>query len=269
VVGGPSPVPPSRSRRRADDRPLADSPEVPDPVTDARPANGRHRAPRRSWTGRLVARPGGAALKTLAAGTVVSGVAVALATPAQTAVWAMTAQERPADTRGASVSAPSAAAPQAQSFGLIGFSATAKPKPKPKPEPKPAPDPAEARQAETASRSANYSRTGLAGGMSGMSDNAVAVVNEVQRAFPHLDDIGGYRAGDPGDHGSGHAVDIMCGTADGDAVAEHLQGMADTLDIKYIIWKQRIWYPGGGWEPMEDRGDPTQNHYDHVHVSVN
>jgi hypothetical protein len=105
--------------------------------------------------------------------------------------------------------------------------------------------------------------------MSGMSDNAVAVVNEVKRAFPHLNDIGGYRAGDPGDHGSGNAVDIMCGTSDGDALAEHLQGMAGTLNIKYIIWKQRIWYPGGGWEPMEDRGSATANHYDHVHVSVN
>jgi hypothetical protein len=46
--------------------------------------------------------------------------------------------------------------------------------------------------------------------------------------------------------------------------------MAGTLNIKYIIWKQRIWHPGGGgWEPIEDRGSVTANHYDHVHISVN
>jgi hypothetical protein len=24
-----------------------------------------------------------------------------------------------------------------------------------------------------------------------------------------------------------------------------------------------------GWRPMDDRGDPPANHYDHVHVAVN
>ena len=239
-------------------------------MTDAPRATGRHRAARRSWTDRLPSRPGGAVLKALAAGTAASGVAVALGTPAGPAGWAMALSESPSEQGNVAVAAPRAAAPQSQSFGLIGFTATAKPKPqpKPKPKPKPAPDPAAARATESASRSADYSRADLSG-MSGMSDNAVAVVNEVHRAFPHLKDIGGYRAGDSGDHGTGHAVDVMCGTSDGDALAEHLQGMADTLNIKYIIWKQRIWYPGGGWEPMEDRGSATANHFDHVHVSVN
>ncbi len=118
------------------------------------------------------------------------------------------------------------------------------------------------------SRGANYSRAGL-GPLAGMAPNAVAVVNEIHASFPSLTDIGGFRAGDPGDHGSGHAVDIMTSTASGDAAAAHLQGMAGTLNIKYIIWKQRIWYPGGGWKPMADRGSVTENHYDHVHVSVN
>ena len=237
-------------------------------MTDAPRATGRHRAARRSWTDRLPSRPGGAVLKALAAGTAASGVAVALGTPAGPAGWAMALSESPSEQGNVAVAAPRAAAPQSQSFGLIGFTATAKPKPQPKPKPKPAPDPAAARATESASRSADYSRADLSG-MSGMSDNAVAVVNEVHRAFPHLKDIGGYRAGDSGDHGTGHAVDVMCGTSDGDALAEHLQGMADTLNIKYIIWKQRIWYPGGGWEPMEDRGSATANHFDHVHVSVN
>lgn len=38
--------------------------------------------------------------------------------------------------------------------------------------------------------------------------------------------------------------------------------------IEYVIWQQRIRYGGDGdGSLMEDRGSPTQNHYDHVHVS--
>jgi hypothetical protein len=37
-----------------------------------------------------------------------------------------------------------------------------------------------------------------------------------------------------------------------------------------VIWRQRIYdmRGSGGWRQMEDRGSVTQNHYDHVHVSV-
>ncbi|WP_372509255.1 hypothetical protein [Actinomadura madurae] len=47
------------------------------------------------------------------------------------------------------------------------------------------------------------------------------------------------------------------------------RGQRAPLGISYVIWKQRIWnVRGGGWRPMEDRGSITQNHYDHVHISV-
>lgn len=232
---------------------------------------GRHRQPRPAPLSRRlrlqgVAAPGRTLLKSLAVGTTASGVVTALVLPSAAGfASAPSSSEAPA----VAVSAPAAQGPHGlEHFGLIGFSATAKPAPKPTPKPAPKPDPAPQREQQKASRSANYTRAGI--GLSGMSDNAVAVINEVKRSFPQLTDIGGYRAGDPGDHGTGHAVDVMCGTSDGDALAAHLQGMAGTLNIKYIIWKQRIWYPGGGgWEPMEDRGSVTANHYDHVHISVN
>lgn len=102
----------------------------------------------------------------------------------------------------------------------------------------------------------------------GLGPSAQAVYSAVRTKFPHLTNIGGYRAGDPGDHGTGNAVDIMCGTADGDAVAAYVQANASSLNVKYVIWKQRIWLPGQGWRTMEDRGSATANHYDHVHVSV-
>ena len=116
------------------------------------------------------------------------------------------------------------------------------------------------------SRGANYSRAGL-GALSGMSANAVAVVNEIHASFPQISTIGGYRAGDPGDHGSGHAVDIMCSTSEGNEIAAFVQANSGALHVKYVIWRQRIWYPGGGWQGMEDRGSPTANHMDHVHVN--
>lgn len=240
---------------------------------------GRHRQPR---TARLTRRPRPAArpartlLKGLALGTTASGVAAALVLPSA-AGWASSpvSSEIPA----VAVAAPAAAAPESQpAFGVIGFTATEKPKPKPKPRPKPKPVVAapapqakaapQPRAEKKASRSVSFARRGLAV-ENGLAPNAVAVLNAVREEFPELDNIGGVRAGDPGDHGSGHAVDIMTSTAQGDAVAQYLQGRAGELGIKYLIWKQRRWAPGGSWVPMEDRGSATANHYDHVHISVN
>jgi hypothetical protein len=54
----------------------------------------------------------------------------------------------------------------------------------------------------------------------------------------------------------------------GDAVADFALAGLEEHGIWYVIFRQRINYgTGGGWEPMEDRGSITQNHYDHVHVS--
>lgn len=103
----------------------------------------------------------------------------------------------------------------------------------------------------------------------GLGPNAQKVYSAVRTQFPDMTNIGGYRAGDPGDHGSGRAADIMVSGARGDQVAAWLQANTGQLNIAYIIWQQRIWMPGGSWKPMSDRGSPTQNHFDHVHVSVN
>lgn len=240
--------------------------------------SGRHRGAGQPPTSLVTAlwrrAPHRSAVKGLGLAATALGVATAFGTPPSTPSYQLTAQEHdPARAVAATAAAPE----KVDQYGVIGFTATTVPKPKPKPKPKPAPAasaPAPSASASASrtparvSRGANYSRAGL-GPLAGMAANAVAVVNEVHASFPRLTNIGGFRAGDPGDHGSGHAVDIMTSTADGDAVAAHLQGMAGTLNIKYIIWKQRIWYPGGGWKPMADRGSVTENHFDHVHVSVN
>ncbi|MBX3261525.1 MAG: SH3 domain-containing protein [Labilithrix sp.] len=52
----------------------------------------------------------------------------------------------------------------------------------------------------------------------------------------------------------------------GDRLADFALANQAAFRIDYVIYRQRINF-GEGWEPMEDRGGITQNHYDHVHVS--
>ena len=90
--------------------------------------------------------------------------------------------------------------------------------------------------------------------------------------------VGGYRADarDPLGHPAGLAADFMvpttpAGKAQGDDLAAYAQGHAGELGVDYIIWYQRIWSvkrAAEGWRPMEDRGDDTENHTDHVHINV-
>lgn len=70
------------------------------------------------------------------------------------------------------------------------------------------------------------------------------------------------------DHDDGLALDYM--TRSGGALAAYARANAARLGVTYVIWNQHIWSAGKdaeGWRPMEDRGSPTANHKDHVHVS--
>jgi hypothetical protein len=70
------------------------------------------------------------------------------------------------------------------------------------------------------------------------------------------------------DHPLGLALDFMVGSdkAKGDAIVAHIKQNWKRLGVKYVIWEQKI-DEGSGWEPMEDRGSPTANHFDHPHTS--
>ncbi|HUQ59691.1 MAG TPA: hypothetical protein VM306_28880 [Lentzea sp.] len=82
-----------------------------------------------------------------------------------------------------------------------------------------------------------------------------------------VDDIGGATGrGGSGEHPLGLALDFMVDTATGNALAEHVLANRRALGVTYVIWRQR-YNDGSGWSPMEDRGSPTANHMDHVHVS--
>ena len=93
-----------------------------------------------------------------------------------------------------------------------------------------------------------------------------------------LTDIGGYREGDPQDHGKGLAVDVMVpvGSEVGNQVAQYAVDNISNAGISYVIYRQQfyapvdnIYGPANTWNQMPDRGSVTENHYDHVHVSFN
>ncbi|RSN09534.1 hypothetical protein DMB42_19805 [Nonomuraea sp. WAC 01424] len=101
---------------------------------------------------------------------------------------------------------------------------------------------------------------------------------QVQKNFSLPHEVGCFRSGSSGEHPLGRACDFMMSTggtipnatnnALGDRLADWALKNKAKLGIKYVIWKQRI-NQGSGWRAMSDRGSVTENHYDHVHISMN
>lgn len=98
----------------------------------------------------------------------------------------------------------------------------------------------------------------------------------------NIQTIGG--RGGTQDHATGAALDFMVsdnagGDFDimkqrGDPLLDYIMANKDALKVKYVIWRQQIYFPDSGGQtagtgrPMPDRGSPTQNHMDHVHLSM-
>jgi len=114
----------------------------------------------------------------------------------------------------------------------------------------------------------------------GLTPRMIQVRNQIMMNFPMPYGVGCLRRGDAGEHGVGRACDFMMSPggrpatgddlARGNAVAEWCIRNGRRVGIMYIIWQQRYYdiRTGSGWRMMADRGSPTANHYDHVHVSV-
>lgn len=248
---------------------LAMAPTASTLVADARVAAvaGTSRTTARTALGTPVAAAGAESASTETAGAETAGAETAGAAAAETAAPGV---------QDAAVISPSATGPLAGiQAGVIGISAVAKPAEEVNLDAQgdsgAAGSQSAAGGATNAAGATGYSTSAYAGmcrGL-GLGGSASAVCSAVRSLFGPLS-IGGYRAGDSGDHGAGKAADIMVDNfAEGDAIAAFVMAHAGELNVKYVIWKQRIWHPGGGWKAMADRGSPTQNHYDHVHVSVN
>jgi len=222
---------------------------------------GRHRRPPSRYPLRAALSPRvtvSNGVKALGLAASALGLATAYAVPALPGLE-LTAETTAQAPRGVSAATLMGPAPAPQ-FGVIGFSAKAKDLDVTR----------RATQPDRAEKAASRGirRVGLRNEL-GLTQRGLIVLNAIRDNFPQIHSFGGYRPGDM-DHGSGNAVDAMISSrAQGDAVAEYVMAHAAELDVKYIIWRQRIWYPSSGtWRGMADRGSITANHYDHVHVSV-
>ncbi|WP_040871856.1 hypothetical protein [Nocardia exalbida] len=102
--------------------------------------------------------------------------------------------------------------------------------------------------------------------LAGTRPHVARVGNMLKKTFG-LTDVGGAVGRSDGDHGAGLALDLMTSdSARGDAIAEFVLANKQRFGVTYVIWRQR-YNDGSGWSYLEDRGSPTANHYDHVHVS--
>ena len=187
----------------------------------------------------------------------------AATTSAEAPVAAAPTTETPADTTGSSAAEETAASTATSDTATSTY---------------------QAEQSQTPSRTysapAAPDYAGLAVAKSenaGLQPQTAAFKEEIANLFG-ITSFSGYRPGDSGDHGKGLAIDFMVpvSSALGDRIAEYAVKNMASRGINYIIWKQRFYAPYDSkygpaytWNPMPDRGSVTENHYDHVHVSMN
>jgi hypothetical protein len=106
----------------------------------------------------------------------------------------------------------------------------------------------------------------------GLAADTIRVYRAVCHAFPQVTHYLGW--GPRSEHDTGHAIDVMVygDRSLGDEIAAWAQAHASELNLYDILWYQRIWTPiraSEGWRPLPDRGSPTANHMDHVHLGTN
>jgi hypothetical protein len=105
----------------------------------------------------------------------------------------------------------------------------------------------------------------------GLTPDAIRVHRALCHRYPQFTSFLGLRSSS-GYHGEGRALDCMISnTTVGWDAANWLRANASKLGVMEVIYRQQIWTvqrSSDGWRSMEDRGSPTANHMDHVHVSV-
>jgi uncharacterized protein YraI len=105
----------------------------------------------------------------------------------------------------------------------------------------------------------------------GLTPDAIRVHRAVCHRYPQVTSFLGVRSSS-GYHGEGRALDCMISNSTvGWDLAKWVRANASRLGVMEVIYRQQIWTvqrSSEGWRPMEDRGSPTANHMDHVHVSV-
>jgi hypothetical protein len=105
----------------------------------------------------------------------------------------------------------------------------------------------------------------------GLTPDAIRVHRALCHRYPQISSFLGRRTSS-GYHGQGRAVDNMISDSTiGWEIAKWVRAHAKELGAMEVIYRQHIWTvqrSSEGWRSMSDRGSPTANHMDHVHVSV-
>ena len=113
------------------------------------------------------------------------------------------------------------------------------------------------------------------GSEKGLQRDTILISRAISAAFPEIRDIGGVRADSLKWHPNGLAIDVMIpnpnsaeGKALGDRVLAFAMQYASKYGLNHAIWRQTMYTQGGAPRGMEDRGGPTANHMDHVHIAT-
>lgn len=108
-----------------------------------------------------------------------------------------------------------------------------------------------------------------------MKPDAIHLADDLLEKFPEIQYIGGWRASDPyPDHPSGNSIDVMMPDGAfknsdlGHKVLDYAWNNMKKYRVTYTIYEQHYMDPYTE-NDMEDRGSPTQNHFDHVHITTN
>lgn len=113
------------------------------------------------------------------------------------------------------------------------------------------------------------------GSEKGLQRNTILIARAISAAFPEIKDIGGVRADSLKWHPNGLAIDVMIpnptsaeGKALGDRVLAFAMQHASKYGLNHAIWRQTMYTQDAAPRVMEDRGGPTANHMDHVHIAT-
>jgi hypothetical protein len=105
--------------------------------------------------------------------------------------------------------------------------------------------------------------------------NTIWAARAISTMFLEITTIGGYRQDPLPWHPNGLAIDVMIPNPDtpegielGNQIAGYALANAERWGVLHVIWRQGL-YPGVGapsW--TADYGNPTSNHFDHIHIAT-